>query len=152
MYIVHCHTHVLLRSHLGLSRRSHLCACASQSPVSHGACVPRAPHFCVVSARTELCAPPVSLVPWPGPACSRQLSTLPCTARPPALLVRPIRLWPTRKAVPGLPFYCSVMKESERDLGTRSRISPWTCWCGQRFCHRCDDLWRRFSVEGSARG
>lgn len=157
MYIVHCHIRVLLTSHPGGSVVVHTCARAHRRALSATVTACWEPLISVLCQRAQLCAP--SEFPHRAPGALAGSCLFAAAVRPaphrtqlPALPVRPIRLWPTRKAAPGLPFYCSVMKESERDLGTRPRISQWACWCGQRFCHRHDDLWRRFSVEGSARG
>lgn len=109
----------------GASRRA-------RSPAGTGR---RSPPVSVLCQRTVLCSPPSLKLwkqPWLGPACPQRLPTLPCTFQgsPP--------LWCTpsdpdvdhQEGGAGLPFYCSVMKESERDLGTHCHQSatlprPW---------------------------
>lgn len=109
----------------------------SQSPVPLGDRALKPPCFCVVSAHGSVLPPSLKLWkrPWLGPACPQRLPTLPCTFQgsPP--------LWCTpsdpdvdhQEGGVGLPFYCSVMKESERDLGTH--------------CHQSATLPRRWQSD-----
>lgn len=139
MHIVHFHTLCSVKvPPRWLSRRSRVRA--SQSSVSHVDCTLRAPHFCVVAARIVLCSPrdwsrPQS--PW-RPSCglpvlSGRLPTLPLhhTLGSPAFPVCSIWPWPIRKVVLELLFYCSVMKESERELGAHTLVSQWIRWWRQ---------------------
>lgn len=114
-------------------------------------CALSGPHFCVVTARIILCSPPA----WSRPQSPRRSGCglpahagsphCPCTrpwAAPPFQCVPSDHGWPGRWVL-GLQFYCSVMKESERELGTRTFMSQWIRWWRQRLWCRHDDLWRR---------
>lgn len=99
----------------------------SQSPVPRGDWMPK-PPISVLCQHTVLCSRPSLKLwkrPWLGPACPQRPPTLPCTA--PGSL--PLWCAPSdpdldhQEGGAGLPFYCSVMKESERDLETHCHQS-----------------------------